>query len=126
MRCITPNNNAAYRHLVADTNKSGAYEAGADDILLDPQKFNQRYVAGCNGTHTVQISGDPSAVRSNGFAVNLDNPFTECQHPIYFWYGDVIDVAKPGYHVNEVAYTDVHCTDLSMPDAFIHDTANKS
>jgi len=125
VRCITPNGNAAYRLLAADSNLSGAYDEG-DDIVFNPQKFNQRYVAGCNGTHVIQITGDPSAIQSNGFAVNLDNPFTECQHPIYFWYGDVIDVSKPGYHVNETAYANVHCTDLSAANAFVHDPSNKS
>jgi len=125
VRCITPNGNAAYRLLAADSNHSGAYDAG-DDVIFDPQKFNQRYVAGCNGTHVIQITGDPSQIQSNGFAVNLDNPFTECQHPIYFWYGSVINVSKPGYHVNETAYADVHCTDLSAADAFVLDGANMS
>ena len=125
VRCITPNGNAAYRYLAADTNHSGAFDEG-DDIIFNPQKFNQRYVAGCSGTHVIQITGNPSDIQANGFAVNLDKPFQECQHPIYFWYGDVIDVSKPGYHVNETAYTDVHCTDLSAANAFVHDGANMS
>lgn len=119
--CVTPNNNAQFGALAADSNGNGVYDAGVDQIVYNPQDYGgATWMKGCGGTHDVRLEGKlPS---SNGFVIPTD-VFSNCTtEPIYFWYGDVIgENVEPENNFIE----NLHLTDLSRADAFT-DVSNKS
>jgi len=119
--CVTPGDNSPFGILVADSNGNGAYDAGADQVIYNPQDYGEAtWLAGCGGKHDVRLEGDLPG--NNGFVIP-SAVFPNCStQPVYFWYGDVIgENVQP--ENNFVA--NLHITDLSRADAFT-DVSNKS
>ena len=115
VKCITPLNNATFQRLCEDSNGNGKYDGNdIDKVVFLPESYGMGVFSGCGGTHTIKIVGDVPTV-ANGFAVDKEK--THETEPVFYWYGSVIGevVSEDKQHI-----TNLHVTDLSVPDAITH------
>ena len=116
--CVTPNGNAKFTYLYADSNGNGTFEPGVDELLFDATSIpKNEHFWGCGGQHEVIIQGDLPT--NNGFVAPLEDPYDVT--PYFYWSGKVINVTDP----SKPNMADMHGTDLSRSDA-ITDNSNFS
>ncbi len=98
IRCTTPNGNASYNYIYADSNDNGVWDRG------DQRIYSSAFVGfrGCNQWHEGVILDEPPT--ANGFVTTGTNPdgwFVQSE-PVFYWYEDLghqyedIHVMTPG------------------------------
>lgn len=93
IKCTTPNDNAWYNYIYADTNANGIWDSG-------DEKLYARSFRGCNQWHKGVIRDN--APTANGFVTKGTNPNKSEFASVFYWYENLggwyadIHVMTPG------------------------------